>query len=94
MTILRLNGEAGIRTRGTGLTPYNGLANRRFKPLSHLSSRVSRTKPVARNPRTRRRQTALPPADNKGSAGGRAGGSPFLSERCDKRNGAANGNGQ
>ncbi len=31
------NGEAGIRTRDTGMTPYNGLANRRFQPLSHLS---------------------------------------------------------
>ena len=31
------NGEGGIRTRGTGLIPYNGLANRRFQPLSHLS---------------------------------------------------------
>ncbi len=31
------NGEAGIRTRGTGLTPYNGLANRRLQPLGHLS---------------------------------------------------------
>ena len=31
------NGEAGIRTRGTGVTSYNGLANRRFQPLSHLS---------------------------------------------------------
>ncbi len=31
------NGEGGIRTPGTGLTPFNGLANRRFKPLSHLS---------------------------------------------------------
>ncbi len=31
------NGEGGIRTHGTGMTPYNGLANRRFQPLSHLS---------------------------------------------------------
>ena len=30
-------GEAGIRTLGTGLSPYNGLANRRFRPLSHLT---------------------------------------------------------
>jgi len=34
------NGEGGIRTPGTGLNPFNGLANRRFKPLSHLSSAV------------------------------------------------------
>src|SRR5687768_10652767 len=33
------NGEAGIRTRERGLTPYNGLANRRLQPLGHLSGR-------------------------------------------------------
>ncbi len=31
------SGERGIRTPGTGLTPYNGLANRRLQPLGHLS---------------------------------------------------------
>ncbi len=31
------NGEGGIRTPGTGVTPYDGLANRCFQPLSHLS---------------------------------------------------------
>ncbi len=31
------NGEGGIRTRAAGMTPQNGLANRRFQPLSHLS---------------------------------------------------------
>ncbi len=31
-------GEGGIRTLGTGLSPYNGLANRPFRPLRHLSS--------------------------------------------------------
>ena len=30
-------GEGGIRTPGTGLGPYNGLANRRLQPLGHLS---------------------------------------------------------
>lgn len=35
-----VNGEAGIRTRDTGMTPYSGLANRRFQPLSHLSRRL------------------------------------------------------
>jgi hypothetical protein len=30
-------GEGGIRTPGTGFSPYNGLANRRLKPLGHLS---------------------------------------------------------
>jgi len=36
------NGEGGIRTRGTGLYPYDGLANRCLQPLGHLSKlRVS-----------------------------------------------------
>ena len=35
------NGETGIRTPDTDLTPYNGLANRRLQPLGHLS-RTSR----------------------------------------------------
>src|SRR3984957_3933098 len=30
-------GEGGIRTLGTGVSPYNGLANRRILPLCHLS---------------------------------------------------------
>lgn len=30
-------GESGIRTRGTGFSPYTGLANRRLQPLGHLS---------------------------------------------------------
>jgi len=30
-------GERGIRTLGTGVSPYNGLANRRIRPLCHLS---------------------------------------------------------
>jgi len=30
-------GEAGIRTRAAGLSPQNGLANRRLQPLGHLS---------------------------------------------------------
>src|SRR5262249_33730924 len=32
-----LSGEDGIRTRGGGLGPLTGLANRRYRPLSHLS---------------------------------------------------------
>ncbi len=35
-------GEAGIRTLGTGFSPYNGLANRRFRPLSHLTAREAK----------------------------------------------------
>ena len=31
------NGEGGIRTRGAGLYPHDGLANRYLKPLGHLS---------------------------------------------------------
>ena len=30
-------GEGGIRTPGTGICPYDGLANRCLKPLGHLS---------------------------------------------------------
>ena len=30
-------GEGGIRTLGTGVSPYNGLANRRIRPLCRLS---------------------------------------------------------
>ena len=30
-------GEGGIRTPGRGVSPYNGLANRRLQPLGHLS---------------------------------------------------------
>ena len=33
----RHGGEAGIRTLDTGLSPYNGLANRRLRPLGHLT---------------------------------------------------------
>ena len=32
-------GEAGIRTLGRVLKPYNGLANRRLQPLGHLTVR-------------------------------------------------------
>src|SRR4051812_12008250 len=31
-------GEAGIRTLGTTLRSYNGLANRRLRPLGHLTA--------------------------------------------------------
>ena len=37
----RISGETGIRTPDTGLTPYNGLANRRLQPLGHLSGESS-----------------------------------------------------
>ncbi len=32
------NGEGGIRTRETGVNPPDGLANRWFQPLTHLSN--------------------------------------------------------
>jgi hypothetical protein len=35
-------GEGGIRTPDTGVSPYNGLANRRLQPLGHLSVRCNR----------------------------------------------------
>ena len=33
----RTGGEGGIRTPDRGVSPYNGLANRRLQPLGHLS---------------------------------------------------------
>ena len=33
----KTGGERGIRTLDTGVSPYNGLANRRLQPLGHLS---------------------------------------------------------
>lgn len=37
---VNLNGEGGIRTRGTANKQYAGLANRCLQPLGHLSSRL------------------------------------------------------
>ena len=36
--LIEIGGEAGIRTLGTALRPYNGLANRRLQPLGHLTA--------------------------------------------------------
>src|SRR5260370_40432186 len=36
--MVETGGEGGIRTLGTGVSPYNGLANRRIRPLCHLSA--------------------------------------------------------
>src|SRR3954470_21445649 len=33
-----IGGEAGIRTLDTAFRPYNGLANRRLRPLGHLTA--------------------------------------------------------
>ncbi len=42
--VLDFHGEGGIRTLDTGINPYNGLANRRFRPLSHLSKICANSK--------------------------------------------------
>ena len=36
--LAKVGGEAGIRTLGTTLRSYNGLANRRLQPLGHLTA--------------------------------------------------------
>src|SRR5882762_4335016 len=35
---IEIGGEAGIRTLDTAFRPYNGLANRRLRPLGHLTA--------------------------------------------------------
>ena len=35
-----MSGGAGIRTLDTGVSPYNGLASRRDRPLCHPSAKV------------------------------------------------------
>jgi hypothetical protein len=35
--LVAFGGETGIRTLGSSFHHYNGLANRRLKPLGHLS---------------------------------------------------------
>ena len=47
-------GEGGIRTLDTGIHPYDGLANRWFQPLTHLSRRSTRRRSRLR---TKRRGT-------------------------------------
>src|SRR6185503_13511560 len=36
----KVGGEAGIRTLGRSLSLYNGLANRRLRPLGHLTAQL------------------------------------------------------
>src|SRR5436305_174762 len=36
--LVALHAEGGIRTPDRGISPYNGLANRRLQPLGHLSN--------------------------------------------------------
>jgi hypothetical protein len=38
---VKTNGEGGIRTRGTSIHQYDGLANRCLQPLGHLSEQSS-----------------------------------------------------
>src|SRR2546427_6100315 len=38
LSAISLHGEGGIRTPDRGISPYNGLANRRLQPLGHLSN--------------------------------------------------------
>ena len=40
------SGEDGIRTREGGLGPLTGLANRRYRPLSHLSGSQGEDAPM------------------------------------------------
>jgi hypothetical protein len=50
------NGEGGIRTRGTGCYPYDGLANRYLQPLGHLSGCGSASSAIACNYSSRLRR--------------------------------------
>ncbi len=43
-------GEGGIRTRETGVNPSDGLANRWFQPLTHLSSHLQTSAFVGSGP--------------------------------------------
>src|SRR6185312_9204768 len=42
--ISKTGGEGGIRTPDRGVSPYNGLANRRLQPLGHLSVQIKNGK--------------------------------------------------
>jgi hypothetical protein len=44
MRMRRTGGEGGIRTPDRGVSPYNGLANRRLQPLGHLSVQIKNGK--------------------------------------------------
>ena len=44
------NGEGGIRTPGTGINPFDGLANRWFQPLTHLSQVFAKQQVMAISP--------------------------------------------
>ena len=54
----KYGGEAGIRTLGRALRPYNGLANRRLQPLGHLTLGGSSEYPYQRSAGLRPTQPA------------------------------------
>ena len=58
---LSVSGEDGIRTRRYEVSPVTGLANRRFRPLSHLS-RVPRMPAVSRASATALLQSIVCPS--------------------------------
>ncbi len=48
------NGEGGIRTPGTGVYPYDGLANRYTKPITPTKTRTyNKTNPALTNQLTK-----------------------------------------
>src|SRR5208282_4888503 len=53
-------GEGGIRTPGTRFSAYNGLANRRLKPLGHLSARAAASRRYAILPGISNRAEIIP----------------------------------
>ena len=66
------NGEGGIRTHGTGLSPPSGFQDRRLQPLGHLSNGSGSDRSRRRHPPTHavaRPRGARPshPADPTGS---------------------------
>ncbi len=68
-------GERGIRTPGRVLKPYNGLANRRFRPLSHLSRSGSRSESAAT-------ESARPDFTSMAFARRQKSTGTFLAKRC------------
>src|SRR5205807_10316607 len=64
-------GEGGIRTPDRGISPYNGLANRRLQPLGHLSRTAQPHRyPMLMQPLPNELPQAPP------STGGKNGGTP------------------
>ncbi len=57
-----VSGEDGIRTREGGISPLTGLANRRYRPLSHLSSLPSSGPRTERDSSTPPVKVTIPPS--------------------------------